>query len=97
MICQVSHTYRNIVQDFICSCNVFTELLWPEDSVATFRSSSQAVTCPPVYHTRWRLRLHIVLLIAEYQARKLRIPIIIVFGLTRLGIEPESIVSVAGA
>ena len=36
-------------------------------------------------------------LTAERQAGKLRIPIFIVFGLTRLGIEPESTVSVADA
>ena len=35
----------------------------------TFRSSSQAATCPLVYHTR--RRLHTVPLIAERQADKL--------------------------
>ena len=51
----------------------FTKLLpWPGDSEGTFRSSSQAATCPPVYHTR--RRLHTVPLIAERQARKLWIP-----------------------
>ena len=54
-----------------CNCNytLFTKLPWPEDSEGTFRSSSQAATCPPVYHTRWRL--HTVPLIAERQAGKL--------------------------
>ena len=47
----------------------FTMLPLPGDSEGTFRSSSQAATCPPVYHTRWRL--HIVPLIAERQAGKL--------------------------
>ena len=61
----------------------------------TFRSSSQAATCPSVYRTRWRL--HTVPLIAERQAGKLRIPIFIVFGLTRPGIEPVSTASVADA
>ena len=61
----------------------------------TFRSSSQAATCPSVYHTRWRL--HTVPLIAERQAGKLWIPIFIVFGLTRPGIEPVSTASVADA
>ena len=61
----------------------------------TFRYFSQAATCPPVYHTR--RRLHTVPLIAESQAGKLWIPIFIVFGLTRPGIEPESTVSVADA
>ena len=78
-----------------CNCNyiLFTKLPWPGDSEGTFRSSSQAATCPPVYHTR--RRLHTVPLIAERQAGKLWIPIFIVFGLTRLGIEPESTASVA--
>ena len=61
----------------------------------TFQSSSQAATCPSVYHTRWRL--HTVPLIAERQAGKLWIPIFIVFGLTRPGIEPVSTASVADA
>ena len=39
------------------------------DSEETFRSSSQAATCPPVYHTRQRL--HTIPLIAESQAEKL--------------------------
>ena len=73
----------------------FTKLPWPGNSERTFRSSSQAATCPPVYHTR--RRLHTVPLIAERQAGKLWIPIFIVFGLTRPGIEPESTVSVADA
>ena len=68
---------------------------WPGDREGTFRSLSQAATCPSVYHTRWRL--HTVPLIAERQAGKLRIPIFIVFGLTRPGIEPESTASVADA
>ena len=51
-----------------CNCNYisFTKLPWPGDSDRTFRSSSQAATCPPVYHTR--RRLHTVPLIAERQA-----------------------------
>ena len=81
------------------TCNrnyiLFTKLPWPGDSKGTFRSSSQAATCPPVYHTR--RRLHTVPFNAERQAGKLWIPIFIVFGLTRPGIEPESIVSVADA
>ena len=80
-----------------CNCNyiLFTKLPWPGDSEGTFRSSSQATICPPVYHTR--RRLHTVPLIAEHQAGKLWIPIFIVFGLTRPGIEPESTTSVADA
>ena len=80
-----------------CNCNyiLFTKLPWPGDSEGTFRSSSQAATCPSVYHTRWRL--HTVPLIAERQAGKLWIPIFIVFGLTRPGIEPVSTASVADA
>ena len=54
-----------------CNCNyvLFAKLSWPGDSEETFRSSSQAATCPPVYHTR--RRLHTVPLIAERQAGKL--------------------------
>ena len=68
---------------------------WPEDSERTFWSSSQAATCPPVNHTR--RRLHTVPLIAERQTGKLQIPIFIVFGLTRPGIEPKPTASVADA
>ena len=50
---------------------------------------------PPVYHTR--RSLHTNPLIAECQAGKLRISIFMVFGLTRLGIESKSTVSVADA
>ena len=53
------------------------------------------VKLPSIYHTWWRLR--IIPLIAERQTVKLGIPIFIVFGLTRLGIEPVSTVSVADA
>ena len=81
----------------ICNCNyiLFTKLPWPGDSEGTFWSSSQAATCSSVYHTRWKL--HTVPLIAERQAGKLWIPMFIVFGLTRPGIEPVSTASVADA
>ena len=54
-----------------CYCNyiLFTTLPWPGDKEGTFRSSSQATTCPSVYHTG--RRLHAVPLIAERQAGKL--------------------------
>ena len=52
-----------------CIYILFTKLPWPGDSEMTFRSSSQAATCPSVYHTRWRL--HTDPLIAERQAGKL--------------------------
>ena len=48
---------------------LFTKLPWPGDSEGTFRSSSQAAPCPPVYHTR--RKLHTVPLFAERQAEKL--------------------------
>ena len=35
----------------------FTNLPWPENSEVIFRLSSQAATCPPVFHIRW---FHIV-------------------------------------
>ena len=81
----------------LCNCSyiLFTKLPRPWDSKVTFRSSSQAATCPPVYHTRWRL--HAVPLIAERQASKVWIPIFKVFGLTRPGNEPKSTVSAANA
>ena len=76
-----------------CSYILLAYLLWPGDSEGTFRSSSQAATCPPVYHTRRRLLT--VPLIAERQAGKLWMPSFIIFGLPRHGIEPKSTVSVA--
>ena len=82
-----------IISIVICNYILFTKLPWPGDSEGNFRSSSQAATCPPVYHTR--RRLHTVPFNAERQAGKLWIPIFIVFGLTRPGIEPESTASVA--
>ena len=78
-----------------CNYVLFAKSLWPGDSEGTFRSSSQAATCPPVYHTRWRL--HTVLFVAQRQAGKLWIPIFIVFGLIRPGIVPDSTVSLADA
>ena len=38
-----------------CNYILFIKLPWPGDSEGTLRSSSQAATCPPVYHTRQRL------------------------------------------
>ena len=52
-----------------CNYILFTKLSWPGDSEGTFRSSSQAATCPPVYRVRWRL--HTVPSIAERQEGKL--------------------------
>ena len=46
---------------------LFPKLPWLGDSERTFRSSSQAATCPPVYHTQWRF--HTVFYNAESQAR----------------------------
>ena len=46
--------------------SLFTKLRKPGDGEGTFWSSSQAATCPPVYHARWRL--HTVPFIAERQA-----------------------------
>ena len=39
----------------IVNTTLFTKLPLPGDSKGTVRSSSQTVTCPPLYHTRWRL------------------------------------------
>ena len=65
--------------------SLFTNLPRPGDSEGTFPSYSQAATCPPVYHALGGFKLS--LFIAGRQARKLRTPILIVFGLTRPGIE----------
>ena len=96
---RVDYYFPEVIVIVICNCNcnyiLFTKLPWPGDSERTFRSSSQAATCPPVYHSR--RRLHTFPLIAERQAGKLRIPIFIVFGMTRPGIEPKSTASVADA
>ena len=61
----------NAARAVYCNCNyiLFAKLPWPGDSEGTFRSSSQAATCPPVYHTR--RRLHTVPFNAERQAGKL--------------------------
>ena len=53
------------------------------------------IELPSVYHTRWRL--HADPLIAERQAKKLRISIFTVFDSTRAGIKPKSTVLVADA
>ena len=55
-----------------CNSILFTKLHWPGDSEVTFRSLSQASSCPPVYHTR--RRLHTVSLIPERQAGKIALP-----------------------
>ena len=53
----------NPKQLYNCNYVLFNKLPWPGYSEGTFRSSSQAATCPPVYH-KWQ-RLYIVPLIAE--------------------------------
>ena len=68
----LAHSSKSITENIIyCNCNyiVFTKLPWPGDSEGTFQSSSQAATCPPVYHTR--RRLHTDPFNAERQAGKL--------------------------
>ena len=62
----------------------------------TWRPSSQAATCPPVYHKRWRLHT-LTFFFAEPQAGKLGIPIFFVFGLARPRIEVKCTVSEADA
>ena len=59
-----------LISIIVINCNyiLLTKLPWPGDSEGTFWSSSQAATCPPVYHTR--RRLHTVPLIAERQTGK---------------------------
>ena len=69
-------------------------LSWPGDSEGAFRSSNQATTCLPVYHTR--PRLHTVRLIAEVKQESCEYQLL-VFGLIQQGIEHESTASVADA
>ena len=55
---QQKHRHWNRESGRKSDCNYisFTKSLWAGDSEGTFRSLSQAATCPTVYHTRWRLR-----------------------------------------
>ena len=55
---------------FNCNCNyiLFTKLPGLGDSEGPFQSSSQAATCPPVYHTLHKLH---TVPIADCQAGKL--------------------------
>ena len=46
---------KYITNSGICNYILFNKLPWPRDIKGTFRSSIQAATCPPVYHTRRRL------------------------------------------
>ena len=82
MICRVRHAYRNIARDRNYNYNLFTNFPWPGNSEGTFRSLSHAATCPPVYPTRRGFTLRYIF---------------IMFGLTRPGIELESIALVADA
>ena len=53
------YKHSRLYEIAFCYCNchyiLFTKLPGPGHSEGTFRSSSQAATCPPVYHTRRRL------------------------------------------
>ena len=71
---------------------LFTKLPWPGDNAWTIHYSSQAATRLP--HT---VRLHLVPFNADRPVGKLWIPVFIVFGLTRPGIEPGYTASVADA
>ena len=57
---------KGVISNF---ASLFTKLPWPEDSDRSYQSSSQAATCPSVFHIRWRL--HSVPFNAERQAGKL--------------------------
>ena len=65
----------------------------PGNSEATFRSSNQVATCPPVYHTLWRL--HTVLLFDEVMPEAVNTNSYSLIDLIRAEIEPESTVPVA--
>ena len=54
-----------------CNYILFTKLPWPGDSKGTFRSSSQAATCPVPTCQPHTAELRTVPLIAERQAGKL--------------------------
>ena len=43
------HSYLGLLLLDYCYYILFTKLPWPGDSEGTFRSSSQAAPCPPVY------------------------------------------------
>ena len=53
---------RNVI-----SPSLFTKLPWPGDCEGSFRSSSQAATCPSVY-TRWRHHTVLLLLNVKLEA-----------------------------
>ena len=72
--------------------SLLTKLLGQETAKGPF---GLRVKLPPFCHTRWRL--HTVPFIAKRQAGKLWISIFLVFGVTRPGINSESIVLVADA
>ena len=79
----------------IVTIYLFTKLSWPGNSTGSLQSWSQTATCSLSTAHGWEL--HTVSFIAGHQARKLRIPIVIVFGLTQPRIESEFTVSVADA
>ena len=52
----IQRAWRKHIVSFICNYILFTKFPWPGDSEGTFRSLSQAATCPYVSTTqRWTL------------------------------------------
>ena len=60
---------RNDTSGKMGSAKLDVTLTWLGDNEGTFWFSSQAATCPLVYHTRWRI--HTLLFFAEREAGKL--------------------------
>ena len=104
---QRSYRLQNLGRNFFIMCEKnfrvilivitfsFANLPWPAGSsgkdLSVFESSCHLSTS--LYHTQWRLDT--VPLGAEGQAGGLQMRMLLDFGLTRRGIEPESTVSVA--
>ena len=72
--------------------SLFIKLPWPGESEGTFRSSSQAATCPPLAVEASQCLFLIVNSSSEDVNRNFTL-----LGLTRPGIEPTPIVSVVDA
>ena len=52
---------------------LFTKLSWPGDNGVTLQSSSQAVTCPPIYYSQWRLLIFPLMLNVKQRSCKYHI------------------------
>ena len=82
-------------QPINCNYILFTKLPWPGDSEGTFQSSSNAATCLP--HAVEASHSVLSLKLLNVKQGSCEYLILIVFGLTRPGIEPDSTASVSNA